>query len=378
MNGAARAGRGGRVACARGSVATVEARDRERASRHTSWVDARSGLERAVRRGWRRGPGPLLRAAGAAYGAGVSVRNWLYDSGALPVREASIPVIGVGGLTVGGSGKTPLAATLAGWLADNGWRVGVVARLADEAAVHRRLEPRARVGVGREYGSVVEELAREGCEVALLDSGFQHRRLARAFDVVAVSADAWERDPPRRLPAGPYREGLEALCRADAAVVVRREAHVGARDDLLGHVGTLWPGLPLASCRLRPGSPAVANRSAEGTAPEPAVATAALAHPETFLRQAQARFPGVRVLRSYPDHYPFPPAAVAALALEAGARGLVCTLKDAVKLEARLPTGTPLWYVPDVLEWESGEGALRALLRGVAGSRAGSRSERCA
>ncbi|MFQ5889900.1 MAG: tetraacyldisaccharide 4'-kinase [Gemmatimonadota bacterium] len=329
--------------------------------------------DRLARRAWSEGPGPFLRAAGWLYGVATETRNILYDRGFLRVHRVAVPVISVGGLTVGGSAKTPLAAELGLWMIRDGLRVGIVTPGArDEAVVHEMVNPSAVVVAERDRLSAASRLAANGCEVVVLDSGFQHRRLARDLDIVALDTESLERPPRVRLPASPYREGLGALRRADAVILTRRDPAERAAGTLTVRLRSEHSELTVAVCRLVPGPMVPANRAAgEADAADAAIAVAGIMKPAAFFRQIRDRLPHLEEAHALPDHYRYPPSIVDRWIEEAGKRGMVGTLKDIVKLREVVGERTPLWYVADGLEWLGGEAALRRRLReavGIAGA----------
>lgn len=324
--------------------------------------DLRPAWERRVRRAWREGPGPLLRLAAALFRAGAEVRDAAWSTGVLRPARAPVPVISVGGLTVGGSGKTPLAADLAR-RAGRGTRTAVVTHgFDDEMRVHRELGGGVSVVGGRDRLGAVEAAAAAGAEMAVVDGGFQHRRLWRDADVVAVPAGAAP-SRARLLPAGPYREGFRALARADALVVVRRSAPAARARSLAGWLTRAFPDATVARCRLRPAGLGAANRAAAARRrADPAVAVASIMYPEVFL--ARLGEVGVRPEAEWvlPDHGEPGAEAVGAMAGEAGDRGVVGTLKDVVKLRGALPDDVPLWCAREELVWEAGSDDLAARL----------------
>lgn len=332
-------------------------------------MSARRTIERRVREAWRREPGLLLRGSEAAFGAGVDLRHLLFDAGLFAARRASIPVVSVGGLTVGGSGKTPLASEVAGWLAAAGRRPAIVTRgFPDELAVHRALRPEAVVAGHPDRLRAVDAAAEAGAEIAVLDDGFQHRRLARDLDLVLVDTDALARTNRRRLPAGPFRERPAEVARAGAVVVVRRGRAERLARRVVAWLGRRLPAVPVARCVLRPGQPRPANPAAAGAGgpPAPAAALTGIMKPRLFFRQVRRRWPDVALLRAFPDHGAPSGKLLEECVREAGGRGMVCTLKDVEALRTRLPDDLPLWYLPDELAWEEGREGLRAaVLRAV-------------
>ncbi len=339
-------------------------------------------LERRVRAAWREGPGPLLRGASALFGTGADLRNWAYESGVLASYRAPIPVVSVGGLTVGGSGKTPMTATVADWLGERGLRVAIVTRgYPDELALHRRRRPEALVIGHPDRRRAVEAAAAEGAEVAVLDDGFQHRRLARDLDLLLVDLDAFLRAELRRLPGGPFRDRLAEVARADAVVVSRRAEAAEDGCRLADWLARRLPGIPVARLALEPGGLAPANAAAEavaetGAPPHPALALTGIMKPRLFFAQLDARRLQLDARVALPDHAAPDEALLDGLARRAGSRGLVCTEKDVAGLRERLPEGVPLWFLEERLRWEAGEEPLRARVAAAAEGRAPARGGR--
>lgn len=326
-------------------------------------LDLRRGSERRLRRAWRSGrPGPGLRAAGLLYALAAEARGFLYESGVAAARRPPIPVVSVGGLTVGGSGKTPVTAALADELEAPGRRSAVVTHgYADELAVHRRLGPDRPVLGGRDRTGAVGRAAARGADVAVVDSGLQRRRMARAVEVVAVgSRDARSRG---RLPAGPMREGWWGLGRADVVVLTRRPAAPPFPGGFGAWLRERVPRAAVAACEIRAAGLAPVNRAAAAVdEPAPAVAVASVMHPEPFFRALEERGlePGLRVRA--PDHGRPDPETLRALVERAGRRGIVGTLKDVVKLEGAVGEATPVWFLRDEVAWTRGR---RAMIRRV-------------
>ena len=180
----------------------------------------------------------VLQPASGLFATGVALRNLGYRIGLLRVHRAGIAVVSVGNLSVGGTGKTPITLWLAGQLAANGARVAILLRgyrghARTVTIVSKGTGPEVDVDtagdeavmLAKSFGGAVLTARRRadgvaaaqqlGCDIVVLDDGFQHRALARDFDLVLLSG--------RRgglLPAGPMRERLSALKRADAVALV--------------------------------------------------------------------------------------------------------------------------------------------------------------
>lgn len=344
----------------------------------------RGSIEERVRREWDTHPGTVLRLLSATYAAGASLRNLLYDSGILARRRVPVPVVSVGGLTVGGSGKTPISADVAARLTRLGVRTAIVTHgFADEMGVHRRLAPEAAVYGGRDRRRQAARAADDGAQIVILDSGFQHRRLHRDLDIVTVDEPVL-RTHPRHLPAGPFREGVASLARADLVVIVRREAGepTGARGGRPGGAEGTWPVLremselpgapPFVSARIRPDPLMPANETARRIRqPRPSVAVAGIMWPDVFFAQVRESAPDVQRNVRLPDHARIDAALGARLRGIAGDAGIVCTLKDEWKLVRVLKESVPIWYLSEEVVWEESAAipaavqAALALLDGV-------------
>jgi tetraacyldisaccharide 4'-kinase len=296
------------------------------------------------------------------FGAVVAARNALYDRGVLRQSRLGRPVVSVGSLAVGGAGKTPFVIYLAELLRQSGFRVDVLsrgygrrssgvlvvesmltpataaaagspalslasasptlagdaARFGDEPVLMRRRLGNVPVIVGESrYRAGVEAEQRFETDLHLLDDGFQHRELARDFDIVLLSPGDLE---GRLLPLGRLREPLSSLARAHAIVwtAEAEDAPVPA---------AVPAGKPIWRLRRRVEVPA-------GSPSRPFV-FCAIAEPERFRRGLESA--GVRAAgyRWFRDHHAYRASDVAALrraAEHAGANGFLTTEKDAVKL----------------------------------------------
>jgi tetraacyldisaccharide 4'-kinase len=308
----------------------------------------------------------------------VARRNRAFDRGR-GVRRVGVPVISVGNLTTGGTGKTPMVAWLVERLdaaleraghpgrcavALRGYRADAHGR-SDEAEEYRRRLPATLLLVSPDRAAAIEaaldRTAREGqappaCVV--LDDGFQHRRLARDLDIVLLDAT---RDPrgQRLLPAGDLREPVEALARAQAAVVTRAgEAGPEVVESLeRWAAGVLGGSGVVAVCEQAAGDCRVYDASgAEAGIMTPEqvraahpvrVLVAGLGNPGPFVRQWTRGARGaVPVL--FEDHHRYTRASLARIAgavlraRAAGAPVIVTTGKDWVKLAEVLRTATPV------------------------------------
>jgi tetraacyldisaccharide 4'-kinase len=311
----------------------------------------------------------LLPFAGL-WRAGMAARNLAFDRGWIPVRELPLPAVAIGNLTVGGSGKTPIASWIAAHYAANGLVPGILLRGygRDEELVHRHQVPSARVVADPDRVAGAERALAEGAQVLVLDDAFQRRDVWRDYNIVVVSAET-SRAVPWPLPAGPWREGLDALRRADALIITRKRADAAAAlglarqlaPRLTGPVGVVHLGVRRYE-GLVSGRP-LAAREFQG---KRVVAASAIADPDAFVAQTKATGAQVQVA-TWQDHHDFRDEDLAWLAKAARkADYVVVTQKDAVKLRDRWPASVPepLVAVLD-LTWEDGEDAITAGLDAI-------------
>jgi tetraacyldisaccharide 4'-kinase len=310
------------------------------------------------------------------YAAGLRVKDALRGE----PKRLRWPVVSVGSLSAGGAGKTPVVIALAGLLKDAGWGVNVLSRgygrdgrgiervdlNTDDAARRFGDEPvliaeRAGVpvfvGASRYAAGTMAEAA-SGRGLHLLDDGFQHRQLARAVDVVPVTAEDLE---DALIPAGNLRESLTALARAD--VVIVREDEV---EDVAKRV---WPmlreGAQMWVVRRKLQFPAPLFVFGAGLKP---IAFCALARPENFAAMVAEAGCGIVETVAFEDHHRYNAAdieRVIEVAKGLHATGFVTTEKDAVKLSAamraQLEQVGPLMVVALEAEFDDPGAVLRAL-----------------
>ena len=298
----------------------------------------------------------------------VALRRKAYSASLLQSRSLPVPVIVLGNITVGGTGKTPVAAWLAQKFIERGVAPAIVLRGygGDETIVHERLNKGIPVIAAADRVRGIREAIAQGVDVVVLDDAFQHRRARRDADILLLSADAWA-GKPRLLPAGPWREPLRSARRATLAIITRKTADRSTVDDVKRALANAAPRLLVATAYLAPGElkstatgqtlPLHALRGADLTA------VAAIAHPDSFFKQLTELGAIVRPF-SYPDHHAFTRDDADHLAAEAGNSDfVVCTLKDAVKLESLWPAEAgSLWYVSQRLRVEDGQEHIDRLL----------------
>jgi tetraacyldisaccharide 4'-kinase len=341
--------------------------------------------ERLARRG---GAVELLRLPAAVFGAMAGLRGALYDRGLLPTERIDAPVISVGNLTAGGTGKTPFVALVVRELARRGLRPGIVsrgygARVAGASDEVGELA-RALDGVPQREDHDRARGARAllpACDAIVLDDGFQHRRLARDLDLVLVDATrpfglaAHGGEPVRALlPRGLLREHPSALARAHAVVLTRADQAPPAELAELQDELERWaPGAPFLRAVHRPvrlaGLGGLRDAGPESLRGARVWLASGIAHPEAFERSARGLGAEVVGHRRFPDHHAWSAEDAREVAAEAERAGalLVTTGKDAVKLA---PLSCRARVLEIELELTAGAPAFAALLDALPRSRA--------
>jgi tetraacyldisaccharide 4'-kinase len=304
-----------------------------------------------------------LGPAEAAYRSGVALRESAFQRGLLEVRRVSVPVISVGNVTVGGTGKTPFAHWIAVTLRDRGRRPAVLhgGYADDEPELHRNWSPDIPVVAEKDRFAGAERAIAAGADVLVMDDGFQHRRLHRDVDIVLVAAERWD-DDPRLLPRGPWREPRKALRRADLVVVTRKTASAETAAGVAGAVRALSPGMAVAGAHLRPAGwrrPAVPGRAAAPGAG--ALLVSGLAEPDLFAASAAQAGAEVAEQLVFADHHGYDDADVARIRSAAAGRPIVTTEKDWTKLQHRL-SGESVWLLVQEVVIESGGELISELL----------------
>ncbi len=312
--------------------------------------------------------GALAVPASRLYGLAVAARNRRFDRG-LGVESAGRPVASVGNITAGGTGKTPVTAWLARLLLAEGRRPVIAMRgykagrggPSDEQAEYADLLPGVAVVADPDRLSALRSFftAHPAADCAILDDGFQHRRVRRELDLVLIDATV-ETLGDRLLPAGRLREPPSSLRRADAVVVTRAEA---VDDDLARRIREHHGRPPLAWCRhawtglrVHEGGAARAE-PVEWLRGRRVLTMLGVGNPLAVLRQVEAA--GARVATNVPvkDHQRYGPRLLeTARRLGAGAEALVTTGKDWVKLRRELTRRPILPVVVPALEVEVFEG----------------------
>lgn len=345
--------------------------------RASDFYDIASGRRRGV------GAALLRSALGVGerfYTAAVQWRNRRYDRAATAIHRVGVPVVSIGNLTLGGTGKTPLVRWIARWFVDRGVRVAVVSRgygaksgqANDEAVELKRSLPEVphlqnpdRVAAARK---AIEQFQ---AELIVLDDAFQHRRLGRDLDIVLLDA----LEPfgfGHVFPRGTLREPVAALRRADV-VILSRADHLdpSARETLWKTVRHYSPDALTAETVHAPRqltSAGGATQSLESLRGQPVVAFCGIGNPAGFRHTLEACGCRLLGLREFADHHRYSSTDLDSLAdwaAELGASSVLCTGKDLAKISTDHLGNRPLWGVEIELEFLSGRESLESRLAAI-------------
>jgi tetraacyldisaccharide 4'-kinase len=299
----------------------------------------------------------------AAFGAGVAIRNALYDHRVFQVKKLARPVVSIGNISVGGSGKTPFVIALGQLLTERGIAFDVLSRgygrssteiavvdpngspaqFGDEPLlIARKLQAPVIVGADRYQGGLLAE-ENFSSKLHLLDDGFQHRRLHRDFDIVLLPADDQEGS---LLPTGRLREPITALSRADAVVLTDSEEQpIGAKS--------VWHARRVVEL------PDAAGK---------AIAFAGIARPHQFIESLKSSKMEIAGTVSFRDHHRYQQRDIdrlLALKKQSKADGFITTEKDLVNLGTLSSQLSPLLTAQLRIELESPEQVVTEIIKTI-------------
>jgi tetraacyldisaccharide 4'-kinase len=327
------------------------------------------------------------------YGAVTRTRLSLYRRGTFHTTKLDRPVISVGNITTGGTGKTPLVEWVARTVAAQGKKVCILTR------GYGRKNPHLQVIVSDGYGVLAspteagdepyllatrlvgqsavissadriaagqEAIKDFGTDCFVLDDGFQHLRLARDLNIVTIDAtNPW--GGGKLLPYGRLRETPENLSRADCVVITRCD-QVGELDTLRSEIGRLTGGRPIFQSRMRTSRVSPLKNSADGlTSPARVAAFCAVGNPHSFFEHVRRYGFELKLQKHYPDHHVYSQDEIDALvrqAGEVGASALITTAKDAVKLRT-LSFSLPCYVLEIEIEIENASELTRLIVESI-------------
>ncbi len=296
----------------------------------------------------------------------------LHRSGALPVHTAPLPLVSVGNITFGGSGKTPLAQMLLGFLSQQGYKPALVSRgyqgrwektgghippgggngldwrdTGDEPYLAAQRHPEAGIFIGKDKLTSCRRAREAGFDIAVLDDAFQHHRLRKDVDIVIHS-------PDRRALK---REAVSSLRWADM-VLLNENSPPGLKQSLEKKTG----GVPVYTYSVRPAEIFHA-RSGKKILPRDLkaisfLAFCGIARPQRFFDLLNRQGLRPKKTLKFPDHHAYPPSSIQKIlhhVHSSGAEAALTTEKDAVKLKSLMPEpGFPLWVMTIRLDIEPG------------------------
>ncbi len=340
----------------------------------------------------------MLTPLSGLYGLAMKARRALYQRGLFQVHKIDAPVISVGNLTTGGTGKTPLVEWIARALARQQKRVCILTR----GYGRQHASSQVLVSNGREIFSdaretgdepllLAEKLKGEAAvicdadrvassrwaienldpELFILDDGFQHMRMARDYNIVVIDAtNPWGNR--RLLPAGNLRESPDNLARADCIVITRAD-DVAQTAALKSEIDRLSKGRPVFLSRmkivgLRERSGVEEGEAGETVKSVPVAAFCGVGNPESFFAQLRREGYTLCHTRVFPDHNYYTQEEINTLvsqSSERGAHALLTTGKDEVKLRS-LRCEMPCYVVEVAIEIEDGSKFLALIDEAIA------------
>lgn len=354
----------------------------------TTLLEIVSGRRQGIRAALTRA---LLWALTPIYRVGVYRRNRRFDTDKIAVSKVDVPVISIGNLTTGGTGKTPLVIWLCRQVRRLDRRVAIVSRgygaaknqdrtskPNDEAMeLGQRLLDVPHLQNPNRFGSATIAIEELETEAIVMDDGFQHRALDRDLDIVVVDAT----EPfgyGHLLPRGLLREPVKNITRADFVVLSRCDQ---VSDEEVGRVEAelkrYRPNLPIAKTKVQPStwmqhdgqekelSQFVPSPTADTDSTEVFVCCA-IGNPNSFLNTVTST--GVTVVGQtfFPDHHLYSRAdmeAIAEAAIQSGATAIVCTHKDLVKIGVNQFKGVPIYALVAEIVFLEGEPELLAAVK---------------
>jgi tetraacyldisaccharide 4'-kinase len=334
-----------------------------------------------------------LRLLEIPYGSIISARNFLYNRQILPIRRFAVPIISVGNLTLGGTGKSPMVAWLCRLFLEQNLRPGLISRGYGQERVGHKSGGRKPPGDGNDelmemshrfptvphlqqknrVEAIQKLLQTEQVDVIILDDAFQHRRVGRNIDIVLLDATC-----PfgfgHIFPRGTLREPLESLRRADIALLTRSNlVDEVQRQKIRQRVLAIQPKIiwgetihvPTSLVSIKSGGRSAAQspgvKPIESIRGQSALAFCGIGNPAAFRKTLEQCGVQIAKLIPFPDHYRYTAADAGALirtAKELGTTLILCTMKDWVKLNRLDFSEFPLRAVSIEIQFTAGESAV--------------------
>lgn len=303
----------------------------------------------------------FLSVLSVGYGFGTRFRNVLFDCGLKPTHDVGAPVIAIGNITTGGTGKTPMVAFVVNWLTLGGYRPGIVSRgyrslhegendekrvLALSCPGIPHIQDRDRVAAARRL------ITEHQVNVIVADDAFQHRRLARSCDVVLIDAlNPWGYS--FILPRGLLREPQASLRRTNAVILTRADqVTVEERSRIWQQIRRWLPHASTIEVAFRPTVFRTLSGETRQDLAGPVLGFCGIGNPRGFEQTLAAAHVNVARFIAFPDHHHYSQADLESLvenAQQTGAVALVTTMKDLVKLkDLTIPAQSPTVWAVDI------------------------------
>ncbi len=313
------------------------------------------------------------------YGMLMNLRASLYRTGIFPVTRLEVPIVSVGNITLGGTGKTPVVQYIARLLKSWGWRPAVVSRgyggssrekinivsrggqplldasrVGDEPRLHAEVLDGVAVLTGAVRSLPAKKAVELGADVVILDDGFQHMSLDRTINLVLFNGDKLAGNS-RVFPGGDLREPMKALKRCDGFIMTgTTERNRGRVEGFAGLLARRFPGIPVFTAHYTPACVVGYNSKGEPVNALKKVTDSisfygfsGIAFPENFEQTLHGMGISIAGFQSFPDHYRFTQADIQELsgaAKKVGAGALITTEKDMVKVK-KLSASMPVYAV---------------------------------
>jgi tetraacyldisaccharide 4'-kinase len=338
----------------------------------------------------------LLKPAALLYELIVRLRNWMYTYGWIKIYRVPVPVISIGNITLGGTGKTPVTISIAKQLVAAGKKTAVISRgygrrssgvvvvsdgikllcsaeeSGDEPYLIAARVPEAVVIVAaRRVDAAYTAVNHYGCDVILLDDGFQHRAMGRNCDIVLIDCNH-ELLRDCMFPAGSLREPLSGLKRANVIVFTNIPPDLNHSDGCMQALSTamaqLSPDAAQCQCQFIPSGLFPVFKAQGGQMQlgelqnKAAVAFCGIAKPDRFFSALDSLGVQTVVRQTYGDHYWYKDADIREIKHQlenSGSNLIVTTAKDAVRLQSmssasrEIVASLPLWYLDIDTIWIS-------------------------
>lgn len=322
---------------------------------------------------------PCLRVFSLPYRAVVAIRNRMFDWGLRSMQSPAVPVISLGNLTTGGTGKTPFVAYLTRWFQQQGLQVALLSRgyralpgaVNDEKLLLDRLCPGVPHYQNPHRCASATQAVADGAQLLILDDGFQHRKLARDLDIVLIDAVCpWGYG--FLLPRGLLREPKSSLRRADFVILTRTDqCSPAALENLTNEIVRIFPRDRIAYAVFRPGglvNVSGETQSLESVAGKKVWAFCAIGNPEGFRQTLENAGFSIAGMQVFPDHHHYSSDELQEMGTRAAAASadlILTTGKDLVKISEQKFLGIPVWAVEIGAEITEGREAFERILHSI-------------